>query len=144
MFFSLRHALLAFLPVLILALSSSLYAQSGGATLQGTVTDPSGAVIPNAHVRIVSMTTGVVHDAVANGNGIYSAPDISAGQYTVSIAAPGFSSKVNNDVLLSVGAVRDLDVVLAISSTDMTITVETSANQVNPADTSIQGVVDAK
>jgi outer membrane receptor protein involved in Fe transport len=144
MFSSLRHALLAFLSVLILALSSSLYAQSGGATLQGTVTDPSGAVIPNAHVRIVSMATGVVHDAVANGNGIYSAPDISAGQYTVTIAAPGFSSKVNNDVLLSVGAVRDLDVVLAISSTDMTITVETSANQVNPADTSIQGVVDGR
>ncbi len=144
MFSALRHDFTAFLAVLVLALSPVLYAQSGGATLQGTVTDPSGAVIPNAHIRIVSIATGVVHDAEANSNGIYSAPAISAGRYTVTTAAPGFSSKVNNDVVLSVGAVRDLDVVLTISSAEMTINVEASSNQVNPADTSIQGVVDGK
>ena len=119
-------------------------AQSGSSTLEGTITDPMGAVIPNAKVHIVSDTTGIVRDVTTNGAGLYSAPDLAPGRYNVTYSASGFSSKVQNGVVLSVGAVRDLDVPLGISATDTTITVESSTNQVSVGDTSLQGVVDGK
>ena len=127
----------------VLAFTTTLYAQSGGATLEGTVTDPSGAVIPSAKIHIVSATTGVTRDVVANGDGIFSVPNLSAGRYNVTVVSTGFATKTTNDVQLSVGAVRVLDTALNIS-TDTSVTVESSGNQVNSIDTSIQGVVDGK
>jgi len=124
--------------------SAAAYAQSGTATLQGVVTDPSGAVVPNARIHITADLTGVARDVLSNSNGLYSAPDLSPGSYKVSVAAAGFSTKVETGVVLTVGAVRDLDVPLALSATDITVTVNSSSNQVNSADTSVQGIVDGK
>src|SRR5215469_2526178 len=124
--------------------SAAAYAQSGTATLQGVVTDPSGAVVPNARIHITADLTGVARDVLSNSNGLYSAPDLSPGSYKVSVAAAGFSTKVETGVVLTVGAVRDLDVGLALSATETTVTVSSSSNQVNTADTSMQGIVDGK
>ncbi len=125
-------------------LCTSARAQSGAATLQGTVKDPSGAAVPNAHIHITAQLTSVSRDIVCNSAGFYSAPDLSAGRYDVTASAPGFAAKVQKDVVLTVGSVRDLDIPLSVSSTAMTVTVESSSNQVNPVDTSLQGVVDGK
>ena len=76
--------------------------------------------------------------------GFYSAPNLSAGRYKLTVTATGFATKVENDVVLTVGSVHELDVPLSISSSDITVTVETSTNAVNPADTSVQGIVDGK
>ena len=60
-------------------------------------------------------------------------------------SANGFATcKSENDVVLSVGGVRDLDIALTVSSSGVTVNVESSANQVNVGDTSVQGVVDGK
>ena len=61
----------------------SAYAQSGGATLQGTVTDSSGAVVPNAHIHILAELTGVAHDVDSNNAGFYSAPNLNAGRMRI-------------------------------------------------------------
>jgi outer membrane receptor protein involved in Fe transport len=137
-------SLLAITTFLLLLLPLTCLAQSGGATLQGTVSDPTGAVVPGAAIRIVSETTGVVRAITANGDGFYSAPNLSAGRYKVTTAAAGFGTKVASGVILTVGSVRDLDVPLMIAATDQSVTVESSANQVNTVDTSVQGVVDGK
>jgi hypothetical protein len=122
----------------------SAYAQSGGATLQGTVSDSSGAVVPNAHIHILAELTGVAHDVDSNNTGFYSAPNLNAGRYKLTVTAQGFATKVENDVVLTVGSVHELDVPLSISSSDISVTVETSTNAVNPVDTSVQGIVDGK
>jgi hypothetical protein len=122
----------------------STYAQSGGATLQGTVSDSSGAVVPNAHIHILAELTGVAHDVDSNNAGFYSAPNLNAGRYKLTVTAQGFATKVQNDVVLTVGSVHELDIPLSISSSDITVTVETSTNAVNPVDTSVQGIVDGK
>lgn len=119
-------------------------AQSGNATLQGTVTDSNGATVPNAHIQIRAQLTGVIRDVVTNSVGFYSAPNLSAANYKVTTSAPGFGTNVLNDVVLTVGAVRSLDISMAVASAETTVTVETSSNQVNPADTSVEGVVDGK
>ena len=144
MFEKARITLVLAIAITLGAFSAAARAQSGSATLQGAVTDPTGAVVPNARVHITAQSTGVSREVVSNSNGIYSAPDLSPGNYKIAISAPGFATKVQTDVLLTVGAVRDLDVTLEISATDITITVGTSNNQVNAADSSMQAVVDGK
>jgi outer membrane receptor protein involved in Fe transport len=139
-----RRIILTVLAVAGASLCVAANAQSGNATLQGTVKDSSGAAVPNAHVLITAQATGVSRDAVTNSDGFYSAPNLSAAVYSVATTAAGFGKNVQNDVELTVGTVRDLDISLAVASAETTVTVESSANQVNSVDTSIQGVVDGK
>lgn len=139
-----RIVLVASIAIMLGMFSTAVYSQSGSATLQGTVTDPTGAVIPNARIHITSLLTGVSRDVVSNNSGIYSAPDLSPGRYEVSTSAEGFTKRVQTDVVLTVGAMRDLDIPLQLSAAQTTITVNTSSNQVNTVDTSMQGVVDGK
>ena len=135
------HLLLA---VVTVSLCATSFAQSGNATLQGRVTDATGAAVPNATIHITSELTGIARDVVANAFGLYSAPNLPASRYKVSAAAPGYGTKVASGVTLTVGEVHDLDVSLSVAAADVTITVETSSNQVNTADTSVQGVIDGK
>lgn len=134
----------AFLSILFWFSHPALYGQSGSGTLQGTVLDPNGAVVPNAQITIMDPQTGVSRNVNTNGNGFYSAPDLSAASYKVTTSASGFSTRIDNDVVLTVGQVRNLDIALSISATTQTITVESSSNQINTADSSIQAVVDGK
>ena len=138
-----RSALVLMLSVATLVCTTAR-AQSGNATLQGTVTDPSGAVVPAARVHIEAQLTRVSRDIVTNKDGFYSASNLSPGRYLLSVAATGFSTQVQKDVLLTVGSVIDRDVPLLLSATDTTITVEASGNQVSTVDTSVQGVIDGK
>lgn len=144
MFLKVRFSSIAALPIFFCFLSLAMYGQSGSGTLQGTVLDPNGAVVPNAQINITAPLTGVSRDVTTNGSGFYSAPNLSAGRYKVTTSATGFSTRIDNDVLLTVGVVRDFDIALTISATTQTISVEASSNQINTADTSIQGVVDGK
>ncbi len=119
-------------------------AQSGSATLQGTITDPSGAVIPNAKIEIVAQLTGVTRTIVSSADGFYDASNLNAGRYRLTCTAPGFATVVQNDITLTVGVTRALDLSLNLSTSATTITVSSSSNQVNTAETSIQGVIDGK
>ncbi|MGH9326574.1 MAG: carboxypeptidase-like regulatory domain-containing protein, partial [Terriglobia bacterium] len=56
-------------------------------TISGTVTDPSGAVIPNARITIKNNATGVTRATTTNARGVYNAPGLSPGPYTVSASA---------------------------------------------------------
>jgi hypothetical protein len=134
----------AALAILLCLLQLAVYGQSGSGTLQGTVVDPNGAVVPNAQLTITAPLTGVSRNVVTNASGFYSAPNLSAGGYTVTTAAAGFSTRVDNDVVLSVGAVRDFEIALSVSATTQTITVEASSNQINTADSSVEAVIDGK
>jgi outer membrane receptor protein involved in Fe transport len=136
--------ILFLVAAIVLASCTAAYAQSGTATLQGTVTDATGAVVPNAKVHITAQLTGVSRDLTTNSVGFFSAPNLNATTYKVTIAAKGFTTNVQSGVILTVGEVKELDVPITLSASDTTITVETSSNQVNTVDTSLGGVVDGK
>ena len=67
-------------------------AQSGAGSIQGTVSDSTGAVIPEATIHIVNKATGVAEDTKANKAGFYQVPDLFAGTYVVTITAPGMKT----------------------------------------------------
>jgi outer membrane receptor protein involved in Fe transport len=134
----------AFVIAALLGASVNSHAQSGGATLQGTVTDSTGALVSGAKVAITSQTTGSLRETTTNSSGIYSAADLPAARYRVVVTAAGFSTEQISDVLLTVGEVRNLDVQLPVGSEATTVTVTSSNNVVDTASSTVQGVVDGK
>src|SRR5438132_13043334 len=79
-------------------------AQVTGGTIQGTATDPAGAVIPNVTIVIRNLANGVEREVGTNSQGFYSAPNLPAGPYQIKAAATGFSTEVSNETTVTVGA----------------------------------------
>ena len=85
---------------LLFLCAAGTWAQST-ATLSGVVTDPSGAVVPGAHVTVHSITTGTDRELVADSAGLYTAASLQPGDYSVRAAATGFSNNVVPKVTLT-------------------------------------------
>ena len=109
----------AALPVLGLA-------QAVSGTIVGTVTDPSGAVVPNAQVTITLTGQEAVHTSVTNDSGNFTEPNLPPGVYTVSVTAPGFKKDTRQNIVLDTNTTQRVDVGLVTGSTTETITVNTA------------------
>src|SRR6516165_3795303 len=117
-------------------------AQVAGATLSGTITDPSGAAIVGARVSITNRATGVIRDAVTDSTGYYSAPNLLPGNYDIAITAAGFSSTKESDVTLTVGAQQVLNIPLKLGAANETIQVEGLAPQVQLGSSTLSAEVE--
>jgi hypothetical protein len=96
----------------------------GGIT--GVVTDPSGAVIPNASVMVTNTATNVARTTTANADGLYFFPDLIPGTYNVRVAAGGFDTVVKQNIVLQVQQTARIDFTLKVGQA--TETVEVAAN----------------
>jgi outer membrane receptor protein involved in Fe transport len=105
------HALIAILLFACFA-PSSLHAQVGVADVLGTVTDPSGAVIPNAKVTITNLGTAVARTATTNDKGEYLINTLPNGSYKLTVESQGFKSATIPSLLLSTGDRARFDVKL--------------------------------
>jgi len=94
------------LGVLLLTLSAlGCIAQSlNTSQISGTVTDSSGAAIPNATVILKQTSTGMTRTVNTNGVGQYIAPDLPLGPYTIEVTAPGFRQYRAEGIVLQVGS----------------------------------------
>jgi len=122
---------LRFLFVLSLALigfSFSTFAQQ--ATIVGTVTDPSGAVVPNVAVTITNTDTDASRTYPTNDAGQYVAPDLQIGHYVVKAEAKGFKSAQQKNIVLNVGDRIRVDFQMQLGAAQETVTVEANAVQV--------------
>jgi len=91
------------LLLLLLALNPRLFAQAGATgTILGTVTDPSGAVVPNAKINVTNTATKITFQTVTNSAGDFNAPALNPGTYTVSGEARGFQKVVISSFTLTV------------------------------------------
>ena len=125
-----RHSIRVIISVLGLAclIAASLPAQiTATATLQGTVTDKSGAVVPNASIKIINKATGEARSGVSNGAGLYSFNLLPAGTYDVSVSAPGFATEAFQNVEVAVARSTQIDAELSPSQQATTVTVEAAA-----------------
>lgn len=92
-------------------------------TLTGTVTDSTGATIPNAAVTVTDQATGASQSTNTTGNGIYNIPYLAPGLYRVSIGAPGFKKFVEDNVTLDVSTIQRVDATLTPGNVQETVTV---------------------
>jgi Carboxypeptidase regulatory-like domain/TonB dependent receptor len=100
-----------------------LWAQTDRATISGTVTDSTGAVIPGVTVTATNIATGVRTNAITNQTGIYSLLNLPIGRYSVSFVKLGFQTLERTGINLSVRQVADLSITLSIGATADSVTV---------------------
>ena len=123
----------------LLILSSHAFAQE--ATIVGTVTDTSGAVVPNATITITNAETGVARGLPSNGDGQYVAPGLHIGHYTVRATATGFKAAEQKDMVLNVGDRTRVDFKLDVGSAQETVTVEANAVAVQTDSGEVSNVI---
>jgi hypothetical protein len=124
--FGIRHAFI--LAAIILCLPLVAFAQE--ASIVGTVTDPSGSVVPNVKISITSAETGLVRTITTNDVGQYVVPDLHVGHYSIKAEASGFKTSTQKDVVLQVGDRLRLDFQMQLGGATETVTVEANAVRV--------------
>ena len=111
------------------------------ATILGTVTDPTGAAVPNAAIVITNNETGVSRNTVSNSDGQYVAPDLHIGSYTLRVTATGFKATEQKNVVLAVGDRSRIDFKLQVGAAQETVTVEANAVAVQTDSGEVSNVI---
>src|SRR5579884_3381688 len=112
---------------LLIAVAPSLNAQLLYGSIVGTVTDQSGAVVPNAQVKAVNPATGEARETTTDESGRYTIGNVVAGAYDVSVAAPGFRLFTQKGVTATVNTVTRVDVQLEVGAQTQEVTVAGAA-----------------
>src|SRR5436190_1153802 len=94
--------------ICLLTLVAIAKAQGTGATIQGSVTDPNRAVIPEASVTVTNTETNIQRTAITGAAGIYVIPNLPPGRYRVQVVLPGFKISVHENIDLVVGPATPL------------------------------------
>jgi len=126
--------------IAMLALAGLAFGQSSAGTIQGTVTDNTGAVIPNASVVITNQGTGRAITVTSNGEGLFSLPALEPGPYKVEVDQPNFE-KMIKDVILQTASVVNLEFALQPGSTTQTVEVTAATPVVDTATSGVSDVV---
>jgi hypothetical protein len=126
----------AVLFVLLLAFAGALIAQTSLGTIAGVVTDPQGAVIPNATITAVSNATGEKHTTTSNGQGAYRIESVGPGPYTISVKADKFSELKISNAVVTASVTTTVNATMKVGVAE-TVVVETTTEQLHTEDGAI-------
>ena len=126
-----RSAPLSSVRIAVLALFASLIAlaQTSTSLIQGTITDSSGAPVPNARVTATLANTETDYSTVTNESGNYVLPDVRPGEYTITADAPAFKRTRRSGVVIEVNQRARVDLALQVG--DVHESVQVAANVTN-------------
>jgi outer membrane receptor for ferrienterochelin and colicin len=110
-------------------------------TLEGTISDATGARIPGVKVSLRQIETNQTRTVYADDQGFFRATDLPVGTYEVRIEDPGFAPYLHTGVVLSVGTTAHLDVVLPAASVTSQVTVTAQPSPIDPSQTSVTSAV---
>src|SRR6476469_1264068 len=96
-------------------------------SLTGTITDPTGAVVPGASVVVKSSATGQAFTAKTNDEGVFTIPVLASGLYTATISVIGFKQSKVTDIKIDAGKPSSFNVAMEVGSQDQTVTIVGSA-----------------
>ncbi|MGH9440465.1 MAG: carboxypeptidase regulatory-like domain-containing protein, partial [Terriglobia bacterium] len=116
----------AFLVALAVSVAGGAFGQATSGTLLGTVTDPSGAVIPGTRISIANNATGVTTTAETNTSGNYVATHLLPGTYTLTFSKDGFQSLIQKDITVSVGTAASVNAQMKIGAISEHVTVSSA------------------
>ena len=131
------------LPFAALSLSVLAHGQAisvNGGSIQGTITDSTGAAVPNAPISIVSNDTGAARNLTTDGSGFYSVGPLNPGSYQVKIAAPGFQT-LSVKTVIRTGTATSGSFKLTVGQSSETVEVNAGQIQVNTDQPGVSGVV---
>jgi hypothetical protein len=133
-----------FAVLLSLNLGSFCYAQVSSATLSVDISDPSGALIPNARLVLRSSGTNQEQHSTSGRSGRATFSFLRPGRYSLSVSKETFSEVAVENIELNVGDERQLRLILKIGSTEQTVSVDGSGSTINTTDASVSTVIDRK
>src|SRR6185436_1432594 len=126
---------LALFTIGLLAISVAAFAQIGRGTLTGTISDPSGAGIPNAALTLTHSDTGVKTNGVSGNIGNFYFTNLAPGAYEIDVSASGFRDLAQRGVTVSVGDTVTINITLQVGATSDKVVVTAEAPQLK-SDTS--------
>jgi len=130
--------------VLLLLGGTMAWSQDARGAIVGKITDPSGAVLPNAQVVVTNTAMGTRVNLTTNNEGMYLAPLLSPGLYQIEVTSQGFKKAVRNNVEVRVGDRLDISIALEIGAADQSITVVEDVPLLNAESASLGTVIDSK
>jgi hypothetical protein len=137
----LTHISPAVLARLIVLGIAALGSATSAATLNGTVADPSGKIIPEARVTATNVETNIVSPTVTDRSGLYVIPNLPPGTYRVTVQKDGFKSIVRPDVALHTDSVTEMNFSMQVGSLAQSVTIEAGAPVVELSSSTIGGIV---
>src|SRR5688500_5865943 len=126
---------------LFAVMATPAFAQRFTASIRGTVTDTSNAVVPAAKVTLKNEETGLTRTMPTNSSGNYSFADLPVGSYRIEVESPGFKTAVRTKIGISVADVRAVDIQLSTGDVAETVSVEASAGGVKTVGAEISGLI---
>jgi hypothetical protein len=132
------------LSVLILAAFGHLQAQVVGATLAGRAQDRTGATLPNSTVTVRNDETGAQRSLTTDADGRFSAPSLPVGQYSMTVAHPGFETQEVHGITLVVRQTLNLTLNLELGRVEQQVVVSTQGPTVNTSTQETSGLVDER
>jgi hypothetical protein len=131
------------LIMLLFATTVLSYGQAtsvNGGSIQGTITDPSGAVVPNATVTILAVETGSTKTLTTDKAGFYSLGPLNPGHYTVTVEGAGFE-KLSVKTIIQTGTATSGNFKLTLGSSSQTIEVDAGSVQINTDQAGVSGII---
>ncbi|MGA2535246.1 MAG: carboxypeptidase regulatory-like domain-containing protein [Terracidiphilus sp.] len=132
------------LSISILLLSAEAWAQAGRGSVNGLVTDPSGAVVPGAKVTALNHATGIVQSTVTTPAGLYSFVSLNPGDYEVTATHKGFESVAEDKVTVSIDQVSTVNIALRVGNVTDTVTVSESLDLVDTSNSTVGQLISAE
>ena len=131
--------------IAILLVAGTVRAQvAGKANLQGTVTDPTGAVIAKAAVTLTEESTQVQLTTATDGSGIYSFPNVQIGTYTLGVISQGFETYTQSGIVLEVGSSIAVNVKMTVGAETQKVEVQAEGLALQTEDVTFKQTIDQK
>src|ERR1700744_458297 len=128
----------------LLVTGTRALAQSDTSSISGTVTDPSGAVVPNAKVTARNDATGQARTVTTNSVGAYTITNVSSGNYTVTVESQGFQTAVQQGAHVDPSIGAQVNVSLKSGNATTTVTFKANANRLQTESASVGQLVTAE
>ncbi|MGA8531537.1 MAG: carboxypeptidase regulatory-like domain-containing protein [Acidobacteriaceae bacterium] len=126
--------------ITVLLSVTALWASVSG-SISGSVKDPSGSVVPNAHVTVKESDTGLSYETRTDSKGYYTFPVLPVGHYQLNVYASGFQGYVRKAITLDTNAALTLDISLVVGSVSQSVTVTDNTLHVETASTQLGQVI---
>ncbi len=136
---------LAFLAIVLFLVpgAPSAFAQAGRGSVSGTVTDPSGAIVPGASVTLLNPGTGVALHTVTTAAGLYTFISLNPGTYQVTASQNGFTTAQRENVSVTVDQTTIVDIALRVGSVSTVVKVNEETNLVEPSNSTVGQLISA-
>lgn len=135
-------ALLALVLLLVPGAPSAL-GQAGRGMISGTVTDPSGAIVPDAKVTLLNPATGVSLHATTTAAGLYTFISLNPGVYRVTASQSGFTTSQRDNVNVTVDQTTIVDITLRVGSVSTVVKVNEETNLIEPSNSTVGQLISA-